>query len=467
MGEGCFFMFSAQLASESSGRGPAVRAPGGGWNVLIDEVSRGKWVNPTTGNYSASSETECIEIAESLEGREAELVQTLKPEGPLAVVADENTWEAMGKRVFEALTTAGMKPRDVIISGHPHADLQTVADLTAKLQGIGHAVAVGSGTVNDLAKYVAFQTGSSSSVFGTACSMDGYVSTTVSMTLESGLKVSIPAQGAKGAFFDLQVIANAPRHLNASGFGDCLCKSVAKVDWWMSHRLLGSFFTEDPYLIAEENDREMFKRAAGIGTGNMEDIGYLLRSLILSGLGVGFTRMSNHGSMGEHQISHYIDCFAGDRHKGTLHGQQVGVASLTMARIQQDLLKKDRPPRLEPTRIDEADVIRRMGAASAKQCLAEYRKKALDVDGAKHLNDKLEELWPSLRMECLEFVVPIEEMQAQLKKTGGPCTGEDLGLPRAFYQEAVSHAHEMRNRFSFTDLACDAGLLDGYAADEQ
>ena len=49
----------------------------------------------------------------------------------------------------------------------------------------GHAdalVAVGSGTLNDLCKYVTHRTGRRCAVFATAPSMDGYVTTTVSIT---------------------------------------------------------------------------------------------------------------------------------------------------------------------------------------------------------------------------------------------------------------------------------------------
>ena len=94
-------------------------------------------------------------------------------------------------------------------------------------------------------------------------------------------------------------------------------------------------------------------------------------------------------------------------------GQQVGVATLTMARIQQWFLGENRPPRVRPTQIDPDDMIRRMGPKIARQCEVHYRKKAPD-----------------------------------------------------FYREAVRHAHEMRNRFSFADLACGAGRLDELAAAE-
>jgi glycerol-1-phosphate dehydrogenase [NAD(P)+] len=130
------------------------------------------------------------------------------------------------------------------------------------------------------------------------------------------------------------------------------------------------------------------------------------------------------------------------------------------------MLAQERPPKLGPTRIDEADMARRMGPTIAAECAAEYRKKALDADSAARLNEALEELWPTLRRECLQWAVPVSTMGARLEAAGGPATAAELGVPVDFYREAVRHGHEMRNRFSFADLACDAGLLDDFAAAE-
>ncbi len=43
---------------------------------------------------------------------------------------------------------------------------------------------------------------------------------------------------------------------------------------------------------------------------------------------------------------------------------------------------------------------------------------------------------------------------------GAPTTPEDLHWPRRFYGEAVRHAREIRNRYTFLDLAADSGMLD-------
>lgn len=444
---------------------PEERAPDKkNWTELIDDICAGEWVHPRSGNSYPPAPYEMIVIEESLDGAEADLVRSLGMGGAIAVVADTNTWDAMGARVAGRLGALGTV--DTIILDRPHADVKEATDLAGRLGHADAVVAVGSGTVNDLCKYITARDGRKYCVFGTAPSMNGYTSTTASMSLESGLKVSLPAHATAGFFVDLSVSADAPKHLVAAGFGDCLCRSVAQIDWWMSHRVLGSVYYEEPYLIEMPDEVELNKRAHLLPGGDIEAVGYLYRVLTLCGLGISFTGISNHGSMGEHQISHYIDCFAGDRHPGALHGQQVGVASLTMARIQHRFLSSETPPVVGPTRIDAEDMARRMGAEIASQCHAEYQKKAFDGKAADAFNEKIAQLWPALRRECLDMMLPVEEMQRLLSAAGGATTAQELGLPVDFYREAVRHAHEMRDRFSFADIACDSGVLDDLVAAE-
>lgn len=448
----------------SQGDAPAEGTdPRRNWTALIDEIVAGTWVNPDTGK-PVSTPYRSIVIDDTLEGREQELVRSLAIGDRLALVADEATYEAMGRRVLAALR--GLGSTEPVVLSDPHADDANLAALKDRLAGFDGAVAVGSGTVNDLCKYVTAQDGRKYCVFGTAASMNGYTSTTASITLDSGLKVSLPAQAPAGVFLDLAVSAAAPPPLSAAGFGDCLCRSVAQSDMWLSHRLWGTPFPKAPFAIQEADEAQLNARAAGLGAGDLDATGYLQRVLTLCGLGVSFTGVSNHGSMGEHQISHYIDCFAGDRHPGTLHGQQVGIASLTMARLQQWVLARDEPPVLRPTVIDEAGMVRRMGPTIAAQCLAEHRRKALDAAGAARLNALLAEIWPTLRRELLAFSIPHDRMREMLGQAGGATTAAELGLDTWFYREAVKYAREMRNRYSMLDLADDAGLLDEFLAQE-
>ncbi|MEL7137899.1 MAG: sn-glycerol-1-phosphate dehydrogenase, partial [Pseudomonadota bacterium] len=142
------------------------------------------------------------------------------------------------------------------------------------------------------------------------------------------------------------------------------------------------------------------------------------------------------------------------------------LATLTMGRIQQWFLAQERPPEIKPTSIDPESMARRMGPEIAAQCGAEYAKKALDADGAARLNERLQEIWQELRAELAVWVDPVADMTGRLRAAGGATTAAELGVPVDFYREAVRQGHEMRNRFSFADLACDAGLLDDFAAAE-
>ena len=437
--------------------------PTGGWSGLIDDIVADRWINPEDGKTVAVP-YDSVVIDTDLDGREADLVQALALGNSFTVVADAATWDAMGSRVAKALAPLG--PVNTLILDHPHADMAAVADLTQKLAGAEAVIAVGSGTINDLCKYVTGLDGRRYAVFGTAASMNGYTSTTASITLGSGLKVSIPSHAPSGVFIDLAVSAAAPRHLSAAGFGDCLVRSVAQVDWWMSHRLLGSVYSSVPFLMQQADEIELNARAHLIPAGDIGANGYLHRVLTLCGLGVSFTGMSNHGSMGEHQISHYIDCFAGNRHPGTLHGQQVGVGVLTMGRLQAQMLASATPPVLRPTVFDPADMARRMGQAVASECFADIGPKTFDGRATSALNEKLQEIWPDLRDELARFIVPPNDMERLLRASGGPATAGDLGVPVDFYREAVVHCREMRNRYSFLDLAADSGILADFAAGE-
>jgi len=149
-----------------------------------------------------------------------------------------------------------------------------------------------------------------------------------------------------------------------------------------------------------------------------------------------------------------------------LHGQQVGVATLTMARLQSAILSSENAPVLSPTVIDFEGMVSRMGEDVAAQCLVELEKKAFDAKSADEFNVKIEKLWPELRSECLDIAVPAERLKELLKRASAPTTAFELGLPVEFYCEAVSHAHEMRNRFSFADIATHTSQMSQLASGE-
>jgi glycerol-1-phosphate dehydrogenase [NAD(P)+] len=430
------------------------------WNELIRDVVAGRWTNPETG-APARLPFETIHLAESLEGQEAELVEPLGLGRRLAVVSDANTVEAMGRRVAKALREIA-SIEEVVLPADLPCDEDAVALVQDRTRYADGLVSVGSGSLSDACKYATFKDGRRYAAFATAASMNGYAASTASVTLRNGYKTSLPAHAPRGIFFDLEVSAKAPAWLSAAGLGDSLCRPTAQVDWWASHRLFGTYYSNLPYVLQGPEEPRMLDHAGGLAGHDLTANGILQRLMTLCGLGVCFTGVSHHGSMGEHQISHWVDMFAGSAHPGTKHGQQVGVASLVMARLQERILSMEEPPKVAPTRLAASEFEDRYGRELGSLCFAEARKKALDPSGAEAFNARLGAIWPELRAELKSFSLPLPVMEGALKAAGGPTTAAELGFPLQIWHSAVKYARDIRNRWSFLDLADDSGILDDF-----
>jgi glycerol-1-phosphate dehydrogenase [NAD(P)+] len=436
------------------------------WNALIEDVVAGRWLDPETGRPAALP-FEAIELVETTEGAEADLIARLDLGRRLAVVSDANTVEVMGRRVARALRAIATVD-EVVLPAGLHCDEETVRLVGERTRHADAVVAVGSGVINDSCKHATFLDGRPYAVFGTAASMNGYGATTASVTLASGLKASLPSHAPRGIFLDLAVSAAAPTWLSAAGFGDCLCRSTAQIDWWTSHRLFGTRYSGTPYALQAADEAPMLDHSPGLARHDLAAVGYLQRVLTLCSIGVAFTGISHHGSMGEHQISHWVDMFAGDRKEWhTTHGQQVGVASLVMARLQARLLALATPPVVRPTPVDEPAMLRRYGPQLGPLCLAEMRKTALDAAGAERFNRHLSAIWPALRAELAPMAIPADEIEARLRAIGAPTTGEALGLSADTWRDAIRGSREIRGRWSFVNFAADAGLLEGFLETER
>ena len=77
------------------------------------------------------------------------------------LVADENTYQACGEYVEAAASRSGLSVNVVILEGEPWvaADEISIARVLHALNGQEHLLAaVGSGTITDIVRYVAFQT---------------------------------------------------------------------------------------------------------------------------------------------------------------------------------------------------------------------------------------------------------------------------------------------------------------------
>lgn len=402
--------------------------------------------------------TRAVAVERSLGGMEADLVRPLGLGRCLAIVSDPETHGVMGAQVTRALRGIATI-ENVLLPRRPHADGETVAQLRGATKSADALIAIGSGTINDLCKYASAQDGKPYVVFATAPSMNGYTSVNAAITI-GGHKKSLGAQAPVAAFFDLAVLAAAPKRMIRSGLGDSLCRPTAQADWLLTHLLFDLPYRTMPFVLLEEDEEPLFDSATDLLAGDLGAMERLTYTLLLSGFGTAICGNSLPASQGEHLISHYSDMLPGDARPFSFHGEQIGVTTLTMARLQEQMLGGPAPV-LSVDGSQEQDFIAHFGPTLGPSCWRDFDQKRLTKDRADALNARIAQGWDAIRDRIAGIVLPSARLADVLVRAGAPRSPEDLGWPRDFYLGAVRHARKIRNRYTFLDFAADARMLDG------
>lgn len=416
---------------------------------VVDPVQlllAGRYPDPETGEHLAA-ESRSVVIEDSLAGHEAELVGALGLGKRFVVIADRNTFDVLGQRVTAAL---GATP---IVLDEPHADSDTVARLVAAIApGTDAIVAVGSGTVNDLAKMVAFERGCPQVVFATAPSMNGYTSLSASTTTD-GIKRSYRTRTPVGVYFDLRVLAAAPARLIRAGLGDSVCRSTAQSDWLLSHLVLGRPYREAPFAMLAADEHALFGHTAELLGGDLAAMRHLVRTLVLSGFGMTICNGSYPASQGEHLLSHYMEMMRPAGVSLGFHGEQIGVCASAMMRLQDAWLARDTPPIVRPSVLTREQLIAHYGPVIGDGCWREYEHKRLDAAQVDAINAHLARSWDAIRTRITRVRMDVRKM---LVDAGACVEPEQLAWPAELFGGAWRHAREIRNRYTFLDLEADA-----------
>ncbi|MEO8485250.1 MAG: iron-containing alcohol dehydrogenase [Betaproteobacteria bacterium] len=435
-------------------------ARGAGRGDPIDALLRGDWIDPDNGVPTGIG-IAAIAIEPHLRGQEAERVAALSLGRRLAVVSDAVTHRVMGARVARALASIATVD-EIVLPRDPHADAAT-ADAVRKASAAADAlIAVGSGTINDLAKYAAAIARKPYAVFATAPSMNGYTSANAAITVD-GHKKTLPAALARGVFVDLEILCAAPPRMIRAGLGDSLCRATAQVDWLLSHHLLGTTYRSAPFALLAADEPALFAAPEALVRGDPAAMRALARTLVLSGIGMTLCGGSYPASQGEYLISHHLDMHAREGAARSLHGEQVAVATLTMARLQEAML--DAPaPVLYATRADAPALVAHFGDEVGASCWRAFAPKRLDATSAAALTARAAASWDALRRDAGAARIASATLASVMRRAGGPTLAVDLGLDASAYRDAVRHARYLRDRYTFLDLADDAGRLDAALA---
>ena len=166
-------------------------------------------------------------------------------------------------------------------------------------------VGIGSGTINDMARFLSYKLHIPYVIVGTAPSMDGYASV-VSPLIVDGVKTTFEAVYPLAIVADLNIMKAAPMPMLQAGLGDILGKYTALADWHvhLAHILKEEYFCETVEKLVRTAVEKCEMAAERLHLRENDTLESLTEALILSGLAIGMVGVSRPASGEEHHLSH-------------------------------------------------------------------------------------------------------------------------------------------------------------------
>lgn len=386
------------------------------------------------------------------------------------MVCDVNTWEAAGKVAEQELSDAGIHHYALIF---PEKELVPDEQAVGKMmetyeRGTDLLLAVGSGTLNDLCKFVSFQTGLPYMILATAPSMDGFVSVGAAL-IHNHVKTTYQTHVPEAVVGDPEILAAAPMEMIVAGLGDILGKYTCLVDWKMAHLIEDEYYCETINDMVKESIEIVVEESDGIRKRDQEAVKHLMEALVLSGVAMSFIGNSRPASGSEHHLSHYWEMqFQMENKKPVLHGIKVGVGMLAVIKMY-EMLKEEQPD---------------FAAAAEKQpdyenwkkkvcdCYKDAAPGILELEEECHKNSVenrnkrlavMKEKWPEIQKLIAKEIPSGTKMEEMMAALGEPVNPEQLGISSELVYDAVILAKEVRNRFTILQVLWDLGLLEEYA----
>jgi glycerol-1-phosphate dehydrogenase [NAD(P)+] len=246
----------------------------------------------------------------------------------VAVLYDVNTKPFAEKIIGEMEE----KNATVLSVYYPDEELVPSEDKCAYAKSISqnadYVLAVGSGTLNDMAKSVSTILAIPCGVLATAASMDGYCSKG-SALMRGGFKVTDEVHMPKDVLIDLDIVCNAPKLMTAAGFGDIIGKYTCLTDWKLANIVKGEPIHEEAFKLMEGARSAVVDSFEELTNYSSKAVAKLMDALVVAGTSMAICGNSRPASGSEHHQSHFLEMdFVRRGEKIPMHGIKVAIGTL-------------------------------------------------------------------------------------------------------------------------------------------
>ncbi|WP_072342963.1 sn-glycerol-1-phosphate dehydrogenase [Actinomyces urinae] len=423
-----------------------------------------------------ATETREILFDRDAVSRTGELFARVFPGKKVLVVADGNTYGACGDEVVKSLKEAGVEfaADPYIFPGTPtlYGDYDNVSKLREVIRPLGDETVVcsiASGTLNDIAKLASGELGREYMNVCTAASVDGFASFGASISRD-GFKITRNCPAPAALVADLEVMANAPQRLTATGYGDLIEKIPAGADWMLADELGIEAIDDYVWSLVQGPLRDTLADPKAIAAGDVDAIAKLGEGNIMSGLAMQAAQSSRPASGAGHQFSHVweMEGHGLDWEPPLSHGFKVGVGTVASCAIWEETLKLD----IENLDIEEvvakqptkAEVEAKVREIQSERIVDEAVKhtlgKHLEGDELRERLTKIKAAWPKIKERVKDQLVSPEEAARMLKDAKAPYHPEMIEIDWDRFRLTHTKAQQIRPRYTVLDVLADTGMLD-------
>ncbi|NJE41723.1 NAD(P)-dependent glycerol-1-phosphate dehydrogenase [Thermococcus sp. GR6] len=264
-------------------------------------------------------------LGENLKGEVVNVAKRLSLGKRALILYGPKTKEIAGKDVEKNLKEA-FEVSSLIVREATMGEVERTLD-KIRDENVNWLIAVGGGSIIDIAKLASFKAGIPFISFPTTASHDGIASANASIK-DLGAKTSIKAIPPIAVIADVEVIKTAPYRYLAAGVGDIISNFTAVKDWQLAHRIRGEYYSEYAASLSLMSAKMVIRNADIIRLGNEDSVRKVIKGLISSGVAMSIAGSSRPASGAEHLFSHALDMIAP---KPALHGEQCGVGTIIVA----------------------------------------------------------------------------------------------------------------------------------------
>lgn len=385
------------------------------------------------------------------------------------LLTDTNAYNAAGERVINVLSNAGIPYSKYIFK---EAKLEPDEfSVGSAIMHYDHScdivVGIGSGVINDISKVLSNTSNKPYIIVATAPSMDGYASSTSSMSMD-GLKVSLSSKCADVIIGDTNILKNAPVNMLKAGLGDMLAKYISICEWRISNLITGEYYCEVISNLVRTALKKCVDNAEGLLERDDASVELVFEGLVVCGIAMAYAGISRPASGVEHYFSHIWDMRGLEFGIDTdLHGIQCAYGTYLSVKLYEQIKK------IIPNKQKGLDYAKSfdfekwsnelktfLGSGSDVMIAQEEKEQKYNADKHKKRLDIIIEKWNDI-LDIINSELPdFVQLKDLYEKIDLPDKSEKIGVNSEILSMTFKSTEDIRDKYVLSRLAWDLGIID-------